>query len=36
MGVAEIVKSYNNLYDYTIIVGIYLVFYFYTLDSEGY
>ena len=32
--VIEIIKSYNNLYDYAIIVGIYAVFYYYTLDNE--
>ena len=26
--------SYNNLYDYLIIVGIFFAFYFYTKDNE--
>ena len=30
----DIIRSYNNLYDYAILVGIYFVFYYYTKDID--
>ena len=30
----EIIRSYNNLYDYAIICGVYVIFYYYTYDIE--
>ena len=32
----EIIKSYNNLYDYAIICGVYIIFYYCSIDSEDY
>ena len=30
----EIIRSYNNLYDYAIICGVYIIFYYYTNNID--
>lgn len=34
MRIKDSVRSYNNLYDYMIIVGVYFAIYFYTKDID--